>query len=167
MTANMIKNKLLPYFTITIIISLSPSILFAQELKPDLIITKVTARTFIPERKHKPIEPVRSGGRREMIEYTITIKNIGTADFSEPFYLSWQRDPFTDDEHYSRTNLVNEEYNIIPIGDSIEVKIVDGINARHYGSDARFLINTDGKPHKGSALPKIEELNYENNTYMY
>ena len=121
----MIKNKLLSFLTITIIISLSPFILFAQELKPDLIITKVTTRTFIPERKHKPGEPVRSGGSREMIEYTITIKNIGTADLSEPFYLSWQRGPFTDDEHYSRTNLVNEEYNIIPIGGSIEVKIVD------------------------------------------
>ncbi len=45
--------------------------------------------------------------------------------------------------------------------------VVDGINPRHYGKTARFLINTDGKPHKRSALPKIEELNYDNNSYMY
>lgn len=167
MTDNMIKNKLLSLLTVTILILISPITSFAQELKPDLIITYVESRTFVQERKHKPGQPVRSGGKREMIEYTITIKNIGTADFSEPFYLSWQRAPFTDDEHYSRTYMVNEEHNLIPIGDSIEVKVVDGINTWHYGKTARFLINTDGKPHNRSALPKIEELNYDNNTYMY
>ena len=162
----MIKYKNLSILTITILISILSNSSFAQELKPDLIITKVTTRTFIPERKHKPGEPVRSGGTRKMIEYTITIKNIGTADFSESFYLSWQRSPILDEEHYSRTNLVNEEHNLIPIGGSIDIKVVDGIS-RQYGSGAKFLINTDGKPHKGSALPKIEELNYENNTFSY
>ncbi len=109
----MINNKLLYFLTITILISISAITSFAQEMKPDLIITNVRSRTFVHERKHKPGQPVRSEGKREMIEYTITIKNSGTADFSEPFYLSWQRDPFTDDEHYSRTNVVNEEHNII------------------------------------------------------
>jgi hypothetical protein len=163
----MIKNKLLSILTIIFFILLFPIISIAQELKPDLIISSVTSRTFVPEKKHKPGEPVSSGGNREMIEYTITIKNIGTAALAEKFYLSWQRSPITDEENYSRTNSVNRECNIIPVGGSIEIKITDAFTAAHYLEAAKFFINTDGKTRRGYSYPVIDELNYDNNTYMY
>jgi|WetSurMetagenome_2_1015567.scaffolds.fasta_scaffold143187_2 hypothetical protein len=163
----MIKNKLLLVLALTIFVSLSPITFFAQELKPDLIISSVTSSTFIPEKKHKPGEPVRSDGYRKMIEYTITIKNIGTDVCSDKFYLSWQRSPITDEDSYSRTNSVNMERNIIPIGGTIEIKITDGFTQQHYLEGAKFFINTDGKTRNGYSYPVVEELNYVNNTYMY
>ena len=163
----MIKYKHLPFLTIILFVLLFPIISIAQEFKPDLIISSVTSRTYISEKKHKPGEPVRSGGNREMVEYTITIKNIGNKDFSEPLYLSQQRSPFTEEEHYSRTKLINGEHNLIPTGGSIDVKIVDVVSTQNPGNTARFLINTEGKTRQNSVLPKIEELNYDNNIFMY
>ena len=163
----MIKNKLLSILALTIFILILTGNLVAQAMKPDLIISSVTTRTYVPEKKHKPGEPVGSGGNRQMIEYTITIKNIGTDVCSETFYLSWQRCPITDEESYSRTNSVNMERNIMPVGGTIEIKITDGFTEQHYLEGAKFFINTDGKTRNGQSYPVVDELYYDNNTYMY
>lgn len=163
----MIKNKCHLALALTIFFSLSPITFFTQEMKPDLIISSVTSRTYVPEKKHKPGEPVRNDGSRQMIEYTVTIKNIGTDVCLEKFYLSWQRSPITDEDSYSRTNPVNMERNIIPIGGTIEIKITDGFTQQHYLEAAKFFINTDGKIRNGYSYPVVDELNYDNNTYMY
>jgi hypothetical protein len=163
----MIKNKLLSFLIITFFVLLFPIISIAQDMKPDLIISSVTSRTFIPEKKHNPGQPVSSDGVRTNIEYVVTISNIGTTIIEEAFYLSWQRSPITDEESYSRTNLVNRECNIIPVGGSIEIKITDAFTVQHYLEAAKFFINTDGKTRRGYSYPVIDELNYDNNTYMY
>ena len=162
----MIKNKLLSVLALTIFISLSPITFFAQELKPDLIITSVTSRTFIPENKHKPGEPVSGGGNRTLRKYTITIKNIGTKDFSKPFSIAWKHKPYTDDQLYTRVVKVNEVCDEIPVGGSLDFEIIDGVSYEH-DECATFLIKTNDKQQNGSSLSVIEELNYDNNTYMY
>jgi hypothetical protein len=158
----MIKNKLLSFLTITFFISLFPIISFAQNMKPDLIITNVTTRTKTIQGRPSS----RTLRDFTIIEYIITVKNVGNANFAKPFYISWKRfPPNQEPEHYSATSLVNYDSNLIPIDGSIDVIIEDIYSWRD--KSVKFLIDTDGKPSRGSSLPKIEELNYDNNTYMF
>ena len=139
----------------------------AQDAKPDLIITQVTSKIFTPEHKYIPGEPVRGSGNRPYLEYTITIKNIGTGDLLIPFYIAWQNPPFDyNSDHYSRTMVVNRECNLIPVGGSMDFKTIGG-NSTEYSNGVRFFIQTDGKRHDKTIFPKIEELNYDNNTFIY
>jgi len=158
----MIKNKLLSVLALTIFISLSPITFFAQELKPDLIITKVTTRTRTIQGRPSSRTPKDF----TIIEYIITVKNIGNDNFAKPFYISWKRfPPNQEPEHYSATSMVNYESNLIPIDGSIDVIIEDIYSWRD--KSVNLLIDTDGKPRTGSSLPKIDELNYDNNTFMF
>ena len=148
------------------ILLLLPYLNKAQDAKPDLVITNVTSKIITPEHKHKPGEPVRSDGIRRHLEYIITVKNIGTADLSIPFYIAWQNPPFDyNSDHYSRTMLVNRECNLIPVGGSMVFKTIGGSSSES-SSGVRFFIQTDGKRHDRTIFPKIEELNYDNNTYI-
>ena len=163
----MIKNKLLLVLALTIFVSLSPIILSAQELKPDLIISSVFTRT---EWKDVPNSGLKTGvhnRRYQVIIYNITVTNIGRVSFAEPFYIGFTRDVFSNKKDcYNGPYLVNKNNDEIAIGGHIEVQIQTMLSNTNQ-SGARFLIQTDGKPHCNDPKPKIEELNYDNNTYMY
>lgn len=61
---------------------------------------------------------------------------------------------------------VNEVCHEIPVGGYLDFEIIDGVSFEH-DECATFLIKTNGKQQNGSSLLVIEELNYDNNTYVY
>jgi|GEM_PF-2185486 len=160
-----LSNQYYIIFLMVLITFLSDNNLVAQENKPDLIIESVTSKVVYPKRNHEPGQPVRRDSPSSRIEYVLTIKNIGTAAFSNSFYISWtnsDNDIFTG--HYSSSSIVNMDKKLIDIGRSINIRITSPMVSIR---NRKFLINTDGKPHLRTVLPVIEELSYKNNTYMY
>lgn len=128
-----------------------------QEPKPDLIIESISY-----ERYYNGDDGVVSLGK--VYIFTLKIKNIGSSDFQDRFYISnTHTKGDIENKHFSHTGRVNETKEKIPINGSIEVKVMDEINQET--KNIVFLINTDGKKHIKHALPRIEELNYDNNTY--
>lgn len=161
------KNELLSILTIAIIISLSPIILFSQEMKPDLIISRVSSRTelrnAVTHDSNGPVMP----SQYQVIIYTLTITNIGRVPFSEPFCISYTGDVYSNPSiKYGNASLVNNPPREIPVGGNIEVQIETNLIDNNK-TGTRFLIQTDGEDHGNQQLPKIEELNYENNTFTY
>lgn len=156
----MIKNKLLSILALTIFISLSPITFFAQELKPDLIITNVTTRTKTMQ--GRPTSRVPRDFT--ILEYIITVKNIGLASSSLPFYISSGK---LDKEfnHYSNSELVNRDSALIPVGDSIDVIVIKAFSS--LTNNANFMINDERVFHCGNRMTKIDEINTFNNTFNY
>jgi hypothetical protein len=156
----MIKNKLLSLSTITFFVLLFPIFSIAQELKPDLIITNVTTRT-----KTMQVRPTSRVPRDyTILEYIITVKNIGLASSSLPFYISSGK---LDEEfnHYSNSELVNRDSALIPVGDSIDVIVIKAFSS--FTNNANFMINDERVFHCGNRMTKIDEINTFNNTFNY
>lgn len=154
------KNKLLSLLTIVLFVLLYPIISIAQELKPDLIITNATTRT-----KTMEIQRVQRTPREyTIIEYIITVKNIGLASSSLPFYISSGK---LDKEfnHYSNSELVNRDSALIPVGDSIDVIVTNVFSS--LTNNAKFMINDERVFHCGNRMTKIDEINTSNNTFNY
>jgi hypothetical protein len=61
---------------------------FAQEKKPDLIFVSVSSTIVRYKPELAPYQPVRGCSYKSYIEYKIVIKNIGSADFSNAFFVS-------------------------------------------------------------------------------
>lgn len=167
MRVKIIKNKLIFILTIAIIVSLSPFILFSQEMKPDLIISSVTSRTefksSVTYYSNQPAMPLRY----RVIIYTLTITNIGRVPFNESFCIAYTNKDYSyNDINYSNVSLVNTPPKEIPVGGNIEVHIERMLIGRNETS-TRFLIQTDGEDHGNQQMPKIEELNYDNNTFTF
>lgn len=163
----MIKNKLLSFLTIILFVLLFPIISIAQDMKPDLIISSVFTRT---ETKTVVENGLKTGVHNKTFQvliYDITVTNIGRAAFEGPFYIGFTNDVFSNKKDcYGALYLVNKNAEEVPVGAYIVVQIQIPLN--HNGNTgARFLIQTDGKPHCNDPKPKIDELNYDNNTYMY
>ena len=158
----MIKNKLLSVLALTIFISLSPITFFAQELKPDLIISNVTTRTRIEQMRPSS----RSPREVTVFEYIITIKNIGSAGTSQPFYISSA--PLDEDnDHYSQTAAVNLDSTFIPIDGSIDIILSKDFSS--FSHSAKFIINGDQiyKVEGRGSFPRTDEINIYNNTFKY
>lgn len=156
----MIKNKLLLVLALTIFVSLSPIISFAQDMKPDLIITNVTTRT-----KTMEIQRVQRTPREyTIIEYIITVKNIGLASSSLPFYISSGKleEEF---KHYSNSELVNRDSASIPAGDSIAVIVTNMFSS--LTNNAKFMINDEREFDCENRMTKIDEINTINNTFNF
>ena len=139
----------------------------AQERKPDLTITYVSSQDVTIFDNSNPNDAIVRSGYLAAVEYTLTIRNTGTAECSEPFYIFWtSSDADLRNGHYSGGELFNKEEETILVGGSLEVKIVlrKSINSIR---SKRFLINTDGKEHLKKSTKVIDELNYYNNTYEY
>jgi hypothetical protein len=100
--------------------------------------------------------------------FKVTIKNIGDGNFlNQIFYLSlaWtERD--INSGHYSTIAGVSSKTIVSP-GESFDVEIAGPTLPELKKSDTRvkFLIQTDGKKHLKDPLPKIQEKDYDNNTY--
>lgn len=156
----MIKNKLLSVLALTIFFSLYPITFFAQELKPDLIITNVTTRT-----KTMQSRPTSRVPRDfTFLEYIITVKNIGLASYPLPFYISSGKLDDGNDQ-YSNCELVNRDSTLIPVGDSIDVIIVKAFSS--FTNNAKFMINAERVFSSDNRMTKIDEINTYNNTFEY
>ncbi len=129
---------------------------------PDLIIDSISYKVAPPS--HDSFDmPVLGPGKT--LEFTVKIKNIGDVPLTNQFYISNSRSnsDFTSD-YYSHTQIVNDNKQKVGPGGTIDVKILDSVNEDT--NKVRFLIATDGKTgQKDVPLPKIEEQNYQNNTY--
>ena len=164
----MINTKLLSIINFVMIITLINSFpAFAQEMKPDLIISSVTSRTefksSVTYYSNQPAMPLRY----RIIIYTLTITNIGRVPFNESFCIAYTNEDYSyNDIKYSNVSLVNNPPREIPVGGYIEVQI-ERMFVGRAETIARFLIQTDGKDHGNQQLPKIEELNYDNNTFTF
>lgn len=164
MNLNTISQILL---ILNILFWFSPKLLFSQEMKPDLIISNVSARTefrsSVSLDSNRPSMP----SRYEVIIYTITITNIGRAAFNDPFYIAYTKNDFNKPpDKYVNVSFVNTMPKEIPVGGNIKVSIETNF-VHDNNTGVRFLIQTDGKDHGNQLLPKIEELNYDNNTFLY
>jgi len=137
---------------------------------PDLIITRVKHQLYLPS--HTSNTP-SSGELLASSDLLITIKNIGTAPMAELFYISWATKGTLDPNslrnfngHYGHSFPLNSKKNILNTGDSIAFLVPIPQLLAPYDT-VKLLIETDGKPHLKRPLPKIDELNYENNTYEF
>jgi hypothetical protein len=163
----MIKNKLLPILALIFYVLLFPITSVAQEMKPDLIISSVFTRTEWKDVPDSGLKTGISNKRNKVLIYDIRVTNIGRATFTGQFYIGFTNDVFSSKKDcYGGPYPVNKNAEEISVGAYIDVQIqITLMDASRTG--ARFLIQTDGKPHCNDPKPKIEELNYDNNTYMY
>lgn len=161
----MIRSILQPMIkSFIVLIVINSSLTCAQEMKPDLIISRVSSRS---EFRSSVTNISSTPLRYQVIIYTLTITNIGRVPFSEPFYIAYTGDVYSyPNIKYGNLSLVNTPPKEIPVGGSIEVQI-ETMLIDNKKTGARFLIQTDGKDHGNQQLPKIEELNYENNIFTY
>jgi len=140
---------------------------------PDLIIESVTYKrvTFKKVPNYNNGNPSSTfGGNGLNLEFTLQIKNIGSAPFEHPLFISNSRNERDIQMgHYSHgqrpyydSTLTN--HTIAP-GQVISVRVEDIFFEAV--SRVKFLINDDGKPHIKKTLlpPKYDELNYDNNTF--
>jgi hypothetical protein len=117
--------------------------------KPDLIITQVTYVT-------RPFE---------VFEFTIHIKNIGTAELNRSFWISNSRSQSDFDDHYcSHGQIVNYPPSVILPAQSMDVEILDLIDLT--ATEILFVINTNDRYDRGVPLPIIDESSYDNNEYI-
>ena len=98
-------------------------------------------------------------------QFTLTIRNIGDADFHVPFYISSTHNAKTyEDQFCGHTQLVNKPVTVILPGDSIEVNVLALIEGNT--PDVLFVINTNDLYAKGVHLLIIPEVRYDNNSYV-
>ena len=126
--------------------------------RPDLVIQHISYS----------VVPIDSSIADSVGLFTATIGNIGTADCAESFFIVWGD---SETGEYSGANRVNYFGNgIIVAGGSI----VEDLGAiwlwlHPPGTKMIFRIQTDGTPFSQHQDPpqKIDELNYQNNTYVF
>jgi hypothetical protein len=128
--------------------------------KPDLIIQNITYT-------HPP------GPVRGFIICSLTIQNIGSADFYGNLYISYaSSQDYFEHKLFSHTSFVycncsEDGTAIIPKNASMEA--TEGVIILSNTNSIMFYIQTDGRGIKDSImyshLPKYEESNYDNNFY--
>ena len=135
---------------------------------PDLIIESITYKKLPNCFSTYPSGVVCMDGLN--LEFTLRIKNIGTAPFAHSLFISNSRsEKDIEIGHYSHGQQPYYDSTLtshtIDPGQVIEVRVDDIFDANL--SKIKFLINDDGKPHiKALKLPpRVEELNYDNNTF--
>lgn len=133
-----------------------------QSGKPDLIIENVTFKKDTSIMSDKYGMPIPSSGDGYI--FTLTIKNIGTKDFNDSFYLLQSTSNYDlEINHYSSGKLVNANKQKIPAGGSIT--ITENGNLEPGTTKVRFLINQNSEAKEEPALAVHDELNFTNNGY--
>lgn len=154
------KNKSIYVIIFIAFLGCTKSVDSQENKLPDLVITNITY-TFETPYSNPPTP------QQAYVVFSITIKNIGNKDLATPFYIAftYHKEEF-ENEYYSLYGLVNDPPLKIGVGQSIEVKIsyIASI-IKEYGSEVKFNIHTDGKRNTKDYLPRIEESNYDNNTF--
>jgi hypothetical protein len=130
--------------------------------KADLIIDTVTYTRLSSRIEVDPPEIVIGPPR---FEFTLKIKNIGTAEVTSPFLIDNSQSTEDFDSLYcSYGQLVNYPPAHIPVNGSLNTKIVCFIEDSV--QNVLIVINTNDRYNRGVILPKIEELDYTNNSYV-
>lgn len=133
------------------------------EAKPDLIIEKISYKNAKVHSESYGM-PVMFPGKN--LDFTITVKNIGNADFKSSFYVSNSRSErdFADNYH-SHSELANQKEQKIPANESLDVTVSDIIDSDT--KNVQFSINYRSKTDKKDVPMAIrDESNYENNSYQ-
>jgi len=100
-----------------------------------------------------------------LFEFTLVIKNIGLADVTPPLFITNSRSKWDFDNHYcSIGQRVNDPPSVIPISGLLDIPLVSDI--ADSVQNVFFVIDTYDRPNSGLNLPKIDELNYNNNSYI-
>lgn len=134
-----------------------------SDSKPDLIIEKITYKKPKPQEGSygMPVETIPGN----YWDFTITVKNIGNADFAGSFYVFNSRSErdFLSNVH-SHGELVNQKEEKIPENGSLDVTISDLLDDDT--KNVQFLVNYKGQADKKDVPMAIkDESNYENNSY--
>ncbi len=128
---------------------------------PDLVIDTVTF-VRLPDCWQGYPSGIICGGPR--FDFTLHIKNIGSANFTVPFYISNSRSNVDfADKYCSSTLRVNDPPVTIPPGGTLQMtyeSFIDDSTSR-----VLFVINTNDRFDRGVPLPKVDELKYANNDY--
>jgi hypothetical protein len=133
-----------------------------QNNKADLVIDTVTYIRLSNCFQLDPPEIVCGGPR---FEFTLKIKNIGTAGVASALFIenSQSTDDF-DSLYCSYGQLANYPPGHIPVNGSLDTKIVCFIEDSV--QNVLFVIDTNDRYNTGLTIPKIEELDYTNNSYV-
>ncbi len=138
----------------------------AQNKKADLIIYTINAKKFGGASFNRSVSAPQTETDIPYIEYTISIRNIGKAPVVGPFCIYMAKGMLAiADNDYTLIEIVNEGDSKIAVGGIIHVKYISRDLRDHVTS--KFLVNYDRTLNPDSSLPFIEELNYENNSYIF
>ena len=128
---------------------------------PDLVIDTVTFAR-LPNCWQGYPSGIICGGPR--FDFTLHIRNVGSGNFTVPFYISNSRSNVDLAVQYcSFTIRVNDPAASIPPGGTLDVtyeSFVDDSTSR-----VHFVINTNDRFDTGVPLPRVDELSYDNNDY--
>ena len=144
---------------------------FSQKDKPDLVITRVVHNIETSSRRNVPHDTlddsVSSSDDPAYSEFTVTIKNIGLASLRDVFDVGCTTRQFEIQiGHYSQSSRIYANKKPLRVGDSVIAHFSD-MKTLEPGTHVKFLIETDGKPHGRDISPKVDELNYDNNTFEF
>jgi hypothetical protein len=130
--------------------------------KPDLIIDTITY-TRLPNCYEGYPSGIICGGPR--FEFTLKIKNIGLAAISSPLFICNSRSNWDFENHYcSYCQHLNDPPSEIPINGSLDIKFISDIDDSVH--NVIFILNTNDMYNTGLNIPKIDEENYTNNSYI-
>jgi hypothetical protein len=130
--------------------------------KPDLIIDNVTY-TRLPNCYQGYPSGIICGGPR--FEFVLKIKNIGLANISSPLYICNSRSSWDFENKYcSSGHRLNDPPLPILIDSSITIKFISDIDDSV--KNVLFVLNTNDFFNSGSSIPRVEESDYTNNSYI-
>jgi hypothetical protein len=130
--------------------------------KADLIIDTVSYTRLSDCFQLDPPEIVCGGPR---FEFTLKIKNIGTADIASALFIRNSRSAMDFDSLYcSYGQRLNDPPAKIPVNGSLDIKLESDIEDSV--QNILFVIDTNDRYNTGLTIPKIEELDYTNNSYV-
>jgi len=130
--------------------------------KPDLIIDEVIYKRLPDCHQGYPSGIICDG---PSFEFTLRIKNIGNADVSSALFITNSRSKWDLDNQYcSCGQRLNDPPMNIPINGSLDIKLVSFIDDSVH--NVLFVLDTYDRSNSGLNIPKIDEVNYDNNSYI-
>jgi hypothetical protein len=132
---------------------------------PDLVIEDVSFQVVHHPPQFEKGKPATKAWRS--YRFHVLIRNIGTAAFHETFYISQaSTEKGIREEVYDGTHRVNTDRRILFPDDTLTV-MVPANRTYPPATIVRLFIQSDGKPHGGDPLPRIEEISYDNNAFDF
>jgi hypothetical protein len=130
--------------------------------KPDLIIDEITYERLPDCHLGYPSGVICDGPN---FEFTVRVKNIGTADVTSPLFITNSRSQWDFDNQYcSYGQRLNDPPSNIPMDELLDIKLESHIEDSV--QNVFFVLDTYDRTNSGLNLPIIDEINYDNNSYV-
>jgi len=130
--------------------------------KADLIIDEITYKRLPDCHQGYPSGIICDGPN---FEFTLRIKNIGFADVTSAIFITNSRSKWDFDNQYcSYGQRLNDPPTSIPMNGSLDIKLESHIDDSV--QNVFFVLDTYDRTNSGLNLPKVDELNYDNNTFV-